>query len=302
VFSVYHEHDSLFIKDEQGKNRRDLYDPPPPVVVLKEEKTPIDDPGRMFLETHNNVHSKHKNSKELSDEELEELIYGPTVHDPLQVDWDRERTLLKWRKGPQYFNERITISDTNHPFDKTRRCLGKMFHLDHILTSKDCLYVDDKLIHIRNKEMSMSVVQLPDWKLFDSKKSINDFIRQLKSSRDHNEYTHTIVAEFKTDSVRHETVSLCDMYLYWISYEAQNVTCIPVYSNLILFDLSNQFPNTSEEMILDLLSRFKETDELRWRGISSNPKENPSWKDHQIIHGYSKEEHFMNSLFLRREN
>ena len=301
VFSIHHE--SLFIEDENGKVRRDLYDPPPPIVVLdgrRNEKTPIVNLGQHFLETHNDAHSNHRTEREPIDEEIEQLIYGSTVNDPLQVDWDRERTLLDWRKGPQFFNDMMSKSDTNHPFDKTRRCLGKMIHLNHNLTSTDCMYVDDELINLRNKQMSMKLVKLLKWEKYDSNKSEKDFIRQLKNTRDHDDYTHVIVVEFNMDLVHRKTFSICDMYLYWISYETQNVTCIPVSSTSILFDLSDQVSKTGDEAILDFLSRFKEIDDLSWRGFSSKPKENQ--KDDQMMNGYSNEEHFMNSLFIYRKS
>jgi hypothetical protein len=272
-------------------------------VVLdgrRNEKTPIVHLGQQFLETHNDAHSNHWNKREPSDEEIEALMYGPTDHDPLQVDWDRERNLLDWRKGPQYLNDMMVKSDTNHPFDKTRRCLGKMFHLNHNLTSTDCLYVDDELISLRNKQMSMKLVNLLKWEMYESKKSEKDFIRQLKSTRYHDDNKHVIVVEFNADLVHRKTLSICDLYLYWISYEVQNVTCIPVSSTSILFDLSDQVSETGDEAILDFLSRFKEIDDLSWRGFSSKPKENQ--KDDQVINGYSNEEHFMNSLFIYRKS
>jgi hypothetical protein len=302
VFSI--DPESLFMERENGKVRRDLYDPPPPIVVLPvidrdQEKNKYVPLGRKFLEDNSNWNRRSK--IDLSDEEIEELIYGPPVHDPLQVDWDRERQLLNWRQAPHYFNDIMTKSDTNHPFDKTRRCLAKMFHIDHNLTSRDCLKMDSELIDLRNTQMSMSIVDLFDWELYDSKKSKNDFIRQLKRTREQDDFRHVIVVEFDTKAVSSFTLSLCDMYLYWISYEVQNATCIPISSTSILFVLSNQTSQSSDEKVLDYLSRFKEVVNLSWRGFSSNPKESQSSKDDQIVGGYSNEEHFMHGLFSFRE-
>lgn len=254
------------------------------------------DRRKAFLESRNQRRMTVYSSN-LTDEEFDEIVYGKYDDDLFLLDWEREIKLLNWRRNPSLLNHFLQ-EKRSHPFDKTRRCLIRMLHKENLLKSNDCLIVNSTLLRFRNEKMSMRDLTLNQWEYYDSRKSKTEVIREVKSARNEPNFKHSIMIELHSDAIESTSLSMCEKYLYWISYEVQHAYCILITPTCILFEFRSENVRHDEKHLLDYLSRFVEVQEIFWRGFSSN--ETPDKINKGEIE-YTDEQHYLISIFHHRE-